>query len=396
MALGRKTWVNFARKSSKTFLRNAFFIPKQNFSLLNYYQPKFTNLFTQLTNNKLQNCLSQTSTSHPGCKELLEAINFGNHEHDIFADPVCSLYLLALIRDRKIAFNTGISVYQYLIGLMNFTNLQPLAPEHQDFKVDRAFSVIKFAEDGELTDTGKKYLHAICEEFQKFSYQVDFESCRDFILTLSPSELWLSKLSLKPGYMSQYDNMMEIIGTTVPFLIEVECGIRYLPSVSIINFLFNQMSPKPLRVHPVFGLTKHDVYLKMLKGGFHPGALYHPLASDNLVGAHGISAGPFAMLVHDWTHAFWINLFSEDDQKIIHESAQRIQHLKALAFNKGYNSLYEDLHLAQVYLLDFDLHEIQKFYCPKTRLSNYLQTFQKIMDTAATLEDKPVFSLGQT
>src|SRR5262249_688534 len=59
-------------------------------------------------------------------KELLTAIQKGDHAAAIFDDPECYLYLLFLIRENHIPFYQGMAVYLYIMILMQFTARQKL------------------------------------------------------------------------------------------------------------------------------------------------------------------------------------------------------------------------------------------------------------------------------
>jgi hypothetical protein len=381
MTAVRNLSVKFAKKYTRP-LRQAFFVPAKGFATASIYrsQPTFHRMFAQ---SGLVNSLKTIPQHHPGCQALLYAIKTGDANNAIFSDADCTFFLLALLRDQAINLNTGISVYHYLMALMQFTSAQALNGRDGLLKSWRKFKIVNFAEDNQFTQYGNDYLQILCHEFLKFNYVINEDDFKNFILTLPPAELWLIEIEQENLYNSGFDKMMGILGATVPFFTLNNGLTFYIPSCSVINYLLDKMSLTPVRIQPMFGNIDDAMFFKMRMHGLHPGALYHPSLTDNLVQPHSIFAGPLGTLAHDYGHVFWQNLFSPLEQNIIYEKyVRKLQSLYATAVNIGWSGTAEQIDRILKAVIDFDLHDgIENFYCPATRLAKYMERFEENIET---------------
>ncbi|ASQ47296.1 hypothetical protein [Legionella clemsonensis] len=84
---------------------------------------RFNELMQFISKNKtINNFVNQVNAHDTNAQALYNAIETGDFAAEIFSHPECSLYLLYLIKAGKIDFDTGITVYVYLMVLMQFTH----------------------------------------------------------------------------------------------------------------------------------------------------------------------------------------------------------------------------------------------------------------------------------
>src|SRR6185437_14478117 len=90
-------------------------------------QDEFKNLFRYIAANKvLPAKLEEIKTDNRKVNELLFAISTGDSDSSVFSEHDCHVYLLYLMQQKKISFSAGMTVYSYLMALMQFTEQQPL------------------------------------------------------------------------------------------------------------------------------------------------------------------------------------------------------------------------------------------------------------------------------
>lgn len=92
-------------------------------------------LFDYTSNKfKVTSKIASITPTHEGLKELQRAIKYGDKGADIFTDPDCSIYLLKMMETGVIPFAEGITVYTYLMALMQYSDYQPIANSDEYLK----------------------------------------------------------------------------------------------------------------------------------------------------------------------------------------------------------------------------------------------------------------------
>lgn len=94
---------------------------------------EFEQLFQFIQKNKvIRASLASLTSENVEIDKLLEAILIGDSQAEIFSHPDCYLYLLYLMQNQRISLDQGVSVYLYLLCLMQFTNKQPLKTDDHE------------------------------------------------------------------------------------------------------------------------------------------------------------------------------------------------------------------------------------------------------------------------
>jgi hypothetical protein len=276
-------------------------------------------------NNTIPEFIANIKPEDPKIKTLLDAIHNADPEAKIFSDPDCYFYLLYLIKSEQIPFYQGMTVYSYLMALMQFTDKQPLRSEDQDVKFTRPLSIEKMVEDKKLTKSGQEYLLFICKRLKELEFEIDYLNLKHFILSLAPTEQWLIKLSTplyhrgdkKPNHCDRMASVLAGNTAFIRFVTENETRTYWIPSTSLINYFLAQISPEPMQMQCSFGSTNEKtMYLIHLKGK-HPVPLYAPAVKSNFRDADGWRCGPFVVWLHDMAHVFWANVLGSQDRKTI-------------------------------------------------------------------------------
>ena len=87
----------------------------------------FEGLFAGIKKNTvLLPLINGIAAEDPKLITLLNAIQLGNVDDEIYKDRHCDIYLLRLIKDNKIDFYHGMTVYTYLTCLSQFTSRRSL------------------------------------------------------------------------------------------------------------------------------------------------------------------------------------------------------------------------------------------------------------------------------
>src|ERR1700730_18342916 len=119
------------------------------------YEQSFDNLFLYIDRNKIiKALLDKITPENLQVEQLLVAINTGDAHANIWNDPECHIYLLYLIKQKKIPFAQGMTVYTYLMALMQFTDKQPLKATDNDVKSMREITVEPLAIHQQITRIG--------------------------------------------------------------------------------------------------------------------------------------------------------------------------------------------------------------------------------------------------
>jgi len=324
--------------------------------------------------------------------ELYAAIKIGNAEAEVFKDPHCYLYLLYLIQEEKISFWQGMTVYTYIMALMQFTNQQSLnetSPQILAEKMKNNLYVESLAKNGKLTVLGEEYINGTILKLNDISVNITYTELANYILKLPSTELWLLKaqcvehISYFGGDENRrYNKIMTALILNIPFihftssqiLVKSPPIITYwAPSLTLVNFLLEKISPSSIKILPIFGAIGTDKLTELHAKGKHIAALYAPDVKSNLVNIHGTHPGPFTVFWHDIGHALWGSMLQSSERKLIFDGY--IPQLKAIqqVANKSkdtasYLTISNEIHR----LNDFDLTPIKSFSTKADRFSDYV------------------------
>lgn len=301
---------------------------------------------------------------------LLDAISRGEHDHPIFDDPTCYLHLLTLIENKKISFEVGMTVYAYLLALMQFTEKQPLRIEDQDVKLLRPIKILTLSKDGKLTLEGNKYLKSIFQRLTKEKYSINYQALEDFVLNLPPTEQWILQIphsySPKRIELNDVDNIFIALIANIPFLYDEEKSNTqrecWFPSVSLIQYILKQISPSPLKMKFCYGQVSVKTLRKLHAGHVHPVSIYGLDVKSNPKNADAYRCGPFAMWWHDIGHVYWgTKLGKKGRDFIFDEFILKLESLIQIANVNHDEGVVKRLNMAIDKAADFDLTPIEDY-----------------------------------
>lgn len=339
-------------------------------------------------NTTLPPLIDAISLDDPKLATLHKAIQQGDFNHALFADAECDVYLLALMKHKKLSFNQGMTVYSYLTALMQFTAHQPVKLQDNDIQVKRDISMVGLVKDKQITQAGKHYIESLIENCHTtIDHDIDRDALTTFILQLPRSEQSLLRISFNPkkaapqSTESIVDRLSKVIVMSVPLLTidtVISSSAGYcVPSYSILQYLLGAVSKDAIQMQPVFGATSLATIQQLHKDGLHPIALYSKHVKSNLHNADGYRCGPAVIKFHDYLHTFGGSLLEAHERRFIFDefvpTIQTIlEHVKT--YPKGYeiDELQSYLKVMIDSAIDFDLSNIQSFRNKNSRFTQYL------------------------
>ncbi len=376
--------VNLLKKSPFTALRRSYQTTVQQASL-------YAGLFSHTAKSNTQ---FDFDLRTPAVQSLRAAISSGAHDAPVFSDPRCHLYVLYLIKNNHLDFWQGMTVYTYLIALMQYTKKQALHPDDQPLKIAAhthagvAFDYL--SKDQQLTPFGKKYFASMQTKLARFKITLDADAFQQFAARLTPTDAWMLRINYDNyivPFDENYDKTIRIIIYSSPLIyFETTPHIShfYMPSFTVIRYLLAQIAPQPLEMQPIFGNISDAEFFTMHQTNQHPVALYDPDSTDNLVEPHGLRCGPYPAMLHDVAgHAFWGTLFSAAERASLYSTfIPAIKKIMADAENYFLDdrklavqpklSLLGKLNLIILQVIDYDLNDLEFFADPDTRFIKYL------------------------
>jgi hypothetical protein len=384
-------------------------------------QDEFKNLFHYIAANKeLPGKLAEIKADNEKVNELLLAISKGESGASIFSENDCHVYLLYLMQQKKISFSVGMTVYAYVMALMQFTEQQPLRAEEKDVRLVRPIKVDTLVKSGEITAIGQQFINKLCDRFKEIGYIIDKDSLQKSILQLSPVEQWLVKLPFVDPILDEdkekqhdADRILTILRKNMPFIIDddnieknnfIYKGHYWVPSVTLINYLLKEISKNPIHMLPIFGSIGIDSLRTLHQADFHPVALYSPYVKSNPKNADSYRCGPYLMWLHDIAHTFWGSMLEPDDRLFIFSQyVPQMESLKKEAQECKDSEMVTFIGDMIRRACDFDLSGIDNFINKENRLRRYLyrtwngRTFQlynggvEFLDIGACKEDRFYF-----
>jgi hypothetical protein len=354
----------------------------------------YDGMFAYTLKNKGAHLQFDFNLGTPAVQALRTAIRIGKADAEVFSDRYCHHYLLYLIKNNHIEFWQGITVYAYLMALMQFTNKQPLHPNDLDLKnpsiTHHGVQIEYLSKDNQVTPFGKKYFAETQARLKKLQIKIDAERFFQFAAGLSPVDSWVFKCNyanvISP-YLAPYDNITRIIIYNSPCVFyETEKFISYFytPSFQVLRHLLQQISPRPLEFQPILGKISHEDFYLLHQEDFHPVALYDPDNENNLVAPHGVACGPYTTMLHDAAgHTVWGSLLTPEEREsifsiFIPECKKVLSAAESYPLDKNklaivpMFSLVEKFERAVINATDFDLTDLEIFNDPTTRFWRYL------------------------
>jgi hypothetical protein len=341
----------------------------------------YENLFQFIKKNTaIPLLINEMKSEDPALLELSKAVKEGNPKATIFSDPKCYIYLLRLIKDKEIAFWEGMTIFAYLLALIQFTENQPIKEIDKDVKSLRNISIDVLVQEEKLTVIGEKFLKSTKEQLKKIGYEISYEDLEKFVLKLPPAEQWLIKIpydsratlfSMNAGKnFNDTDRLLGILAPQIRFIMYDNLAC-WVPSYSFINHILQTISPVPIQMVPQFGSVSMKKLQEMHSQGQHPVALYGLDVLSNPYDADKYRCGPFVMWLHDIGHVFWGTMLGHESRcKLIRQFIPDLEELANKAKKHGDKEAAELLETAIRRAWDFDL--TGGYVNPKTRLTDYM------------------------
>lgn len=401
--------------STTTFPRTQFYptshsILVQNTHFKNNKQPRaffgssnfnedYTNLFQFIRKNRfIPDYVDQVAYDSAKSRALLLAIQTGNQDAEIYRDPNCYLHLLHLMKTQQITYWQGITVFYYLMALMQFSEKQPIKALDQDTKDIREPELLKMFKDGCTTPVGEFYIRSFILNSSMFKIKIDEEEFTQYLLKQPLSEQMLIKVPHNRKY--NYINMMaEILIHNVPFIIAdaasyIDFKNYFVPSSAVMNYFLQHVSDASFKRQPVFGILGTSKLREMHEQKIHPIAFSAFHVNSNLSHADNYRCGYFLMALHDEGHTFWASLMSKADHDYMNNSFVPLLEslIKEANLIKDV-AVSEKLRATIDVLYDYNLTPVKDFIDPNTRLTKYLT---RIFSSPTKNKDRSLYSNAES
>jgi len=368
-------------------------MPNQNNQPGNQTQSHYDLLFRYIRRNKeLKKAIANVAHSEnerEQANQLLVAIQKGDFNASVFQNDKVDIFLLYLIKENKINpdnpdlnFWPGMTVYLYILALRQYGNLplinwenntNPVNEKH-DVKIERG----SFFSNGKLTPEGEYYLTSLRKGLHNednggeydLEIKLDIQHVSDYIRGLPLVEQSLMKLTNTRG-----SELLEIVTRLFPFINpewfkDNSSGTAYIPSLSVINYLYGLQSPRPVKTDFGFGCVSVPTVRARHEERIHPGALHSNLVKSNTQ-AHR-SKDAFAMAIHDLLHTFMANLLSLDEYDFLFKSfIPQLTKWKETADQGNDLEFSKDLLLKIERCIDLDFTH-KRLFAERPRLQRFL------------------------
>lgn len=247
------------------------------------------------------------------------AIMEGDTEHEIFSDKSCFVYLLYLIQKGNIPFWTGMSAYNYLLGLAQFTNRQELKEEDNDVKDVRNIQMVNLVEHGIITEFGEEYLNQLTIALRKYGYKIDVNELKKFVCEMPALEQKLMRIpSHGKNEKHDVDVLLLIMKAHVFYCKDIQPDSTIIPSMTLINYIHSKMDDEYMDMKPIFGIISEATLNTLHARNQHPLAIYINLVRSNLKLVHTWRAGPVPAVIHDIGHVLWAIMLASNERSYIH------------------------------------------------------------------------------
>ncbi len=345
-------------------------------------QRPFDELFQFIKKNTvIPNFLSNLSSDHPKAQTLLTAIQSGDANAKIFQDPDCYLYLLYLMKTEpeQDFFWQCITVYVYLMARMQFSEPQAMNQENEKTRFVPDATIDVMVRQNQFTNEGEKFIVFLQQQFKDLNYSLDPSELKKFILTLPPVEQWLIKIPYVYSWsVHNFQNnasLLEVVLANIPFCRYVfdpnGKGLFWLPSFSVINYLLQKISDKPIRMVPILGSINIGTLRKMHEQGKHPVALSALHVKSNVTNVHGRRCGFFHAILHDLFHTIGGSMLLPSEREMLFNCfIPTLESLFKIAEQHNDKELMDKIKKTIEKAVDFNLSNVSEF-CGDDRLILY-------------------------
>lgn len=304
-------------------------------------------------------------------KKSTDIDTFLSHQHRIEL-------VIYLMERKKINYWSGLSIYAYLNAI-------------NDFGRDNV-TLVDLISDNQLTSFGNKYISLVVKKLPGLIDCSDTKchelenKLKRFLLDCCQIDRCVIEIAFKDKPLDFNERILALdIGSHLPFVMRIDGYGRCIDDLyqyslarqrysyiclSMANYLFSQLSDRPMKMLPVFGRVSTETLLQLHMESYHPTSLVAPSVKNNIEAVHDHIRLPFLILLHDVGHTFWANLLTFKERSDIFNLIRDFQGLRKQYENNSKVSLLIDVICDG--LNDFNLTPLNIYLNPNSRLGTYL------------------------
>lgn len=364
-------------------------------------------LFEYIQKNRALNNLFADIPNRADLQEkvhlLKTAIENGKMKATIFDDPLATDLLLYMIKTKHIRFETGISVYLYLLVQGQF-NGKAHVNQEKSFCRTRPFSTHFLVRNRQLTPYAIEYLAMVKSRLSDFQLEFDITKAEAFLLNSSPgfdqcmialpkyymfpNGVFLDRIDSNSAYSFDIDYLLNVAIDATPIFSSPDRRRLNIPPYGLIMHIFQQMQVEPIGMKVILGRIGEKTLSDLHALDQHPISLYSHNVRDNIDYVHSTQCGPLPAFIHDIGHCFWANLLSLEErmflqQVILPVLRRAAQHIR-VEMNKDIldqkNRAMVTLFNLQSNLNDYNLSDISAFQEKEIRLYSYIVNTMRTLD----------------
>jgi len=350
-----------------------------------------SSLFQYVSRNKTLVDYFERINTDPGMhsKSLLtitQVVNGNNLSEDVFneltldkktAETTLS-HILYLIRNNTIAFNHGMTLYQFVTAATDKFFPDSAYRHPADASLPCEVKLISMVENNQLTEAGQQYLHNLkAQMFQITSFNLDMDKLTKAVINLPAIEQKFIKMPilLQRSRLDDkfYALAFDILSST-PLFGDYSKDYFIYPSVSFMNLISSIMTDRPVTAKPMLGSVKRETVMELHRNGQHPVTIQNEHIKSNPEYVHEVFTGRVLGGIHDWAHLFLMNMMAlVERQFLFHKLIPFLQTLDTSADPDYANGVkYNPLKAFTWTLSDIALIFDGRYVSPAYRFSTYV------------------------
>ena len=132
-----------------------------------------------------------------------------------------------------------------------------------------------------------------------------------------------------------------------------------------------QISSHPVQMQDIYGKIKETTRTALHKQDIHPVAHYSSYVKNNSTAVHTYkSCGPFPAVIHDWGHAFWMNLLTKEQREVaLFQFTSILESIRETTIKYRKDNAAQRLDLAIDEAADFNLTPLADYMRPNIFLT---------------------------
>lgn len=308
---------------------------------------------------------------HPDVVATVEAIKQANVDAAVFRHPDADKYILYAVEKELVPFWSGMSAYNYVNALAQFTRKRNLKPGDKDVKSIRSMVIRPMFDDGQMTVSGYDFLDGLITFSRHFDAGIDFFKLRRSFKKLDLFDQQIMEVELHESVEGSREyginNMLLVLSHNMPFCYAKNANRIVIPSYGVFNAILHEMEKSPLQMKPIFGVVSEQTRDEMHAKDQHPVTLYSSAVTSNIALVHNRRSGPIPNWLHDMGHVLWGTMLGFEGREFLNKEFAPFLRNK----NSANNAVVHDFVEA---LLDYDLSPLNRYYNKAQRFKFMLQT----------------------